>query len=293
MFKNCLLPACLGVSALLSAVGGATGTGSLAASQAGFARPSNDRVPPGVEQSEAELKASRLEKAWVTVPFAGHTPLKTFVVYPARAKAPAVILIHGQYGLSIWAQGVTNQVAEDGYIAIAPDMVSGLAPGGGATPEAGGDSAAETLLFAMSLKERTDRIRAVYDYASTLPSWNGKIALLGFTWGGTRVFEAAAVLPRVDATVVYHAPSPQEAELYPRIKGPVLGLYAGNDPRANPTVEPTQARMRSLGKSYEFEMFPGINQGWIRSQLEPTGANYRATVRAWARTLEFLEQHLK
>jgi carboxymethylenebutenolidase len=265
-----------------------------ASAQAQFTRPNNDRVPPGTEQSEAELAASRLKAEWIMVPFPGHAPIKTFVVHPAGArKAAAVILVHGQYGLSIWARGVTNQVAEDGYIALAPDMLSGLGPGGGATPEVGSDSAAEKLLFALTLQESMDRLNAVYAYAKTLPSWNGKVGMLGFTWGGTRAFEAAGLLPRIDATVVYHAPAPQDDAVYRRITGPVLGLYAGNDPRANPTIEPTQKRMRDLGKQYEFEIFPGISQGWIRSQLEATGANYRATEKAWARTLAFLGQHLQ
>jgi carboxymethylenebutenolidase len=259
-----------------------------------FTRPANDKVPPGNEQAGEELKTSKLKNEWVNIPYAGGPAIKSFVVYPERReKAPVVIVIHEIFGLTDWIRGVAEQLAEDGYIAVAPDFLSGMGPGGGGTAEIGGDDAARKVIAGLTPAEAQNRLSAVHTYAMKMPSSNGKTATIGYCWGGARSFEAAVNQPELDAAIVFYGTSPANAADLAKIKAPVLGLYGADDARVNATIEPASAEMKKLGKTYEFELYEGAGHGFLRAQQDRGGANYRASEKAWARVLAFLEKHTK
>jgi carboxymethylenebutenolidase len=259
-----------------------------------FARPANDKVPPGNEQATAELAASKLKSEWVNIAYSGGPALKSFVVYPQRKdKAPVVIVIHEIFGLTDWIRGVAQQLAEDGYIAIAPDLLSGMGPNGGGTAEIGGDDAARKVIAGLTPAEAMNRLNAVHAHAVKMPSANGKTATIGYCWGGSRSFEAAINIADLDAAIVFYGSSPTNTADYAKIKAPVLGLYGGNDARVNATIEPAAAAMKAAGKTYEPEIFEGAGHGFLRAQQAPGGANYRASEKGWPRVLAFLEKHTK
>jgi carboxymethylenebutenolidase len=133
----------------------------------------------------------------------------------------------------------------------------------------------------------------VRQYAIAIPAANGRTASMGFCWGGSRSFEFAVAQPALDAAVVFYGTSPENAADYAKIKAPVLGLYGGDDARVNATIAPASAEMKKLGKIYEYEIFDGAGHGFVGSQADRGGANYRATEKAWPRALAFLRQHLK
>ncbi len=259
-----------------------------------FTRPDNARVPPGFEQAEAALKSSKQKNEWVNISYAGGPPIKSWVAYPnTTEKAPVVIVIMEIFGLQPWIQGVADQLAEDGYIAIAPDLLSGMGPGGGGTAEIGSPDEARKVITGLTPEEAANRLKAVRAHALTMPQANGKTATVGYCWGGARSFEFAVAEPGVDAAIVFYGTSPANAPDFAKINAPVLGLYGEDDARVNATIEPAAAEMKKLGKTFEYEIYDGAGHGFLRAQQDRGGANYRASEQAWPRVLGFLAQHTK
>ena len=259
-----------------------------------FARPANERIPPGFEQAEAALKASKQKNEWVNIQYAGGPAIKSWVAYPAKPeKAPVVIVIMEIFGLQPWVQGVADQLAEDGYIAIAPDLLSGMGPGGGGTAEIGSPDAARKVITGLTPEEAANRLKAVRAHALKMPQSNGKTATVGYCWGGARSFEFAVAEPGLNAAIVFYGTSPSNAPDFARISAPVLGLYGADDARVNATIEPAAAEMKKLGKTFEYEIYDGAGHGFLRAQQDRGGANYRASEKAWPRVLAFLQTHTK
>ncbi|HQR44898.1 MAG TPA: dienelactone hydrolase family protein [Thermoanaerobaculia bacterium] len=254
--------------------------------------PRNEALPPDAEQAKAALAKSPRHGEWVDVPFEGSGKLLTWVVYPERKeKAPVVLVIHEIYGLTDWIRGVADQLAKEGFIALAPDLLSGLGPGGGGTEALKDDvgKAIRTLTPEMVAA----RLNAVRDYALKLPAAGSKTGSVGFCWGGSSSFAYAVAQPKLDAAVVYYGTSPADAAAYAKIAAPVLGLYGGDDARVNATIPAAEAEMKKLGKKYTPMIFDGAGHGFLRQQTGRDGANMKASERAWAATLAFLRENLK
>src|SRR5215210_9526274 len=256
--------------------------------------PRDENLPPSEEQAKAALNKSSRHGEWVDVKLSsGGAPIRTWVVYPERKdKAGVVIVIHEIYGLSDWIRGVADQLAREGFIAVAPDLISGLGPNGGGTDSVPSRDDVTKLVRALTPEDATARLNAVRDYAVKLPAANGKTATIGFCWGGGRSFAYAASQPALNAAVVYYGTAPEAADLA-KIKAPVLGNYGGDDARVNATVGPAEAEMKKLGKTYEPHIYEGAGHGFLRQQDGREGANLKATQQAWGRTVAFLREHLK
>ncbi|HYU34406.1 MAG TPA: dienelactone hydrolase family protein [Thermoanaerobaculia bacterium] len=254
----------------------------------------DESLPPSEQQAKAALDKSPRHGEYVDIKMpSGGAPIRTWIVYPERRdKAGVVILIHEIYGLSDWLRGVADQLAREGFIAVAPDLISGLGPNGGGTESAASRDDVVKLVRALTPEDATARLHVVRDYAAKLPAANGKIATLGFCWGGGRSFAYAAAQPDLAAAVVYYGVSPEAADLA-RIKAPVLGLYGADDARVTATIPPAEAEMKKLGKSFEPHLYEGAGHGFLRAQEDRDGANLKATQQAWPRTIAFLREHLK
>lgn len=253
----------------------------------------DENLPPSEEQAKAALEKSPRHGEYVDIKMPSGAPIRTWVSYPERKdKAGVVIVIHEIYGLSDWLRGVADQLARDGFIAVVPDLISGLGPNGGGTDSVASRDDVVKLVRGLTPEIATARLNAVHDYATKIPSANGKTATLGFCWGGARSFSYAATQPELDAAVVYYGVSPEAAEIA-RVKAPVLGLYGGDDERVNATIAPAQAEIKKVGKSYEPNIYEGAGHGFLRAQEGREGANLKATRQAWPRTLAFLREHLK
>jgi carboxymethylenebutenolidase len=229
----------------------------------------------------------------VDIPYADHTPLRTWVVYPERKdKAGVVLVVHEIFGLSDWIRGVADRLAADGFIAVAPDLISGLGPGGGGTDSVASRDDVVSLVRKLTPEESAARIAAVRAWAAKIPSANGKLATIGFCWGGGQSFAAATTTPPPQAAVVYYG-VPPDSEHISNVHAPVLGNYGGNDARITATVEATRATLAKLGRPYEPHVYDGAGHGFLRQQDTPDGANLKAAQAAWPRTVEFLRQYLK
>ena len=251
-------------------------------------------IPPSENTAKAALEKSPRHGEYVDVKQpGGGVPIRTWISYPERKdKAGIVIVIQEVFGLSDWLRSVADQLAKDGFIAVAPDMVSGLGPNGGGTDSVASRDDVVKLVRGISPEEATRRLNAVREWALTIPAGNGKIAMVGFCWGGARSFAYAAAQPTLAGAVVYYGTSPANEELA-FIRAPVLGFYGGDDARVDATVPPAEAEMKRLGKSFETHTYDGAGHGFLRDQEGRAGANLKASQDAWPRTIAFLEDRLR
>lgn len=248
----------------------------------------NDAIAPGAEHV-ADVLAKSTGK-WETTKMADGTTLKMWVVRPTGAgKVGTVLVIHENMGLNDWPRAVADQLARQGFIAIAVDLLSGKAPDGGGTAELG--TGVGQALRTLTPADVAARLDAAAAYARTLPNANGKYATVGYCWGGGQSFNYAVAQPNLSAAVVYYGPTPADMNSLASIKAPVLGLYGGSDARITANVEPTAAKMKELGKSFTFHIYEGAGHGFLRQQS--TEANAKASAQAWPATLAFLREHLK
>jgi carboxymethylenebutenolidase len=250
------------------------------------------RLPPSEETAKERLDASPRHGEWVSVD-AGGTPIRTWVVHPERRdKAPVVVVIHEIFGLTDWVRGVADQLAAEGFIAVAPDLLSGKGPGGGGTDKLASRDDAVKAVSALPRDEVRARLDAVRKHAVALPSANGRSASIGFCWGGATSFAWALKQPDLDAAVVYYGPAPLEPGAIVKMNAPVLGFYGGNDERVNATIQPTRRAMTDFGNRYDTHVFDGAGHGFLRAQGGQDGANLRAAQQAWPLTIAFLQKHL-
>lgn len=257
--------------------------------------PARDQsIPPSEDTAKAALETSPRHGEHIDVKQpSGGTPIRTWISYPERKdRAGVVIVIQEVFGLTDWLRSVADQLAKEGFIAVAPDMISGMGPGGGGTDSVASRDDAVKLVRGLSPKEATKRLNAARDWALRLPAANGKIATVGFCWGGARSFAYAAAQPGLDAAVVYYGTSPETPELA-TIRAPVVGFYGGDDARVDATIPPAEAEMKRLGKTYEPHIYDGAGHGFLRDQAGRDGANLKASKEAWPRTVAFLRERLK
>jgi len=249
------------------------------------------RLPASGDDAHARLEDSPRHTEWVTIDSRGDQ-IEAFVVYPERSdNAPVVVVIHEIFGLSEWARAVADELAAEGFIAIAPDMLSGKGPSGGGST--GLDSqAAVSLMRTLQPAEVTRRVNMAVDYATALPAATERFGIIGFCWGGGTVFSYAGARDDLGAAVVYYGTSP-DAQTLRRIQAPVIGFYGGDDQRVVATVEPARTEMERLGKSYEPNIYAGAGHGFLRAQNDRDGANMSASEQAWPATVAFLKAQLE
>ena len=250
-------------------------------------------APPSADTAAAVLKDSPRHGEWVDIALPGSDArIKSWVVYPERQdKAPVVIVIHEIFGLTDWIRSVTDALAANGFIAIAPDLLSGMGPNGGGT-EALGEKVREEIRK-LSPEEQANRLNAVAAYAATLASANGKYGTVGFCWGGSASFNYSARQKELGAAVVFYGTATGDKELLAQISCPVLGLYGGNDNRVTSTVAATDEAMKALQKSYTVHTYEAAGHGFLRQQSGQNGANEKAARQSWEATIAFLKRHLE
>ena len=268
------------------------------------AAPAAANLPPDDATAAARLAKSPRKGEFVTIP-AGGTQMRAFVVRPAgNAPAPVVIVIQEVFGLSDWIRGVADQLAAEGFIAVAPDLLTGKGPNGGDTSAFANTKEMMTATLAMPAEEVVARLKAAREWGLKQKGANGKSATVGFCFGGQQSFRMAMEEPSLNAAVVYYGDAPagpgggrgapfMPSDAMKNIKAPVLGLYGGlkEDARIGNTIEPTRAKMKELGKTYEVHIFEGAQHGFLRAQAAADGANMKATQQAWPLTVAWIRNY--
>jgi carboxymethylenebutenolidase len=206
-------------------------------------------------------------------------------------------VIHDINGMRDIPRALGDQLAQDGFIAIVPDFLSGKGPDGGGTASLGANVG--QTIRTLTEPEMTARLNAAMDYGKKVPASNGKTAVMGFCWGGTQTWSYAMAQPGLSAAIPYYGQAPTstaetiDEALVAKIAAPVMAMYGGSDARINTTIPPTEAAMKKLNKSYDKNVFDGAGHGFMGNQAGSGGANLKAAEQAWPLTIAFLQKNLK
>ncbi len=256
-------------------------------------QPDDAALPAGALTVATRLAASPRHGEYVMIPRTpgGSDSLRAWVVYPQRRdKAPVVVVLHEIFGLSTWVRGVADQLAADGFIAVAPDLLSGkytLAAG-----DTIAQAQASALIRTLTPDEVQRDIARSAEYGMGLPAAQQRFGVVGFCWGGSTSFNTAVrAHPKLRGAVVYYGTAPALAELN-SVRAPVLGLYGENDARVNATIPGADSAMKALRKPYEALILPGAGHGFLRQQDGLGGANLTAARTAWPKTVAFFQRTL-
>jgi carboxymethylenebutenolidase len=243
----------------------------------------------GSQENRLETSPRHLE--WIDVT-QGERKVKCFVAYPeVPDKAQAVIVIHEIFGLTDWVRGVADQLAEAGYIAIAPDLLSGMGPDGGGTDSFGSGDGVRGKIQSLPPDQITADLDAVAKYVTALPAADGNLTVCGFCWGGGQTFRYATNNPNLKAAFVFYGSAPDDKAAIERIKCPVYGFYGENDARINATLPKTEEMMKAAGKTFEPVIYAGAGHGFLRAGELTTDAsdpNRKARDEAWERWKKIL-----
>jgi carboxymethylenebutenolidase len=238
--------------------------------------------------AKTRLEASPRHHEYVALKHGSRT-VQAFVVYPeVKAKATVVILIHEIFGLSDWAKEMADELAAQGFIVVAPDLLSGFGPNGGGSSEFASQDAAVKAVSGLDPEGVMADLDAAADYGKKLPAGNGKIAVTGFCWGGGKSFAFATHRKDLSAAFVFYGTGPADLTA---ITAPVYGFYGGNDARVDATIPATTAAMKAAGKTYEPVTYEGAGHGFMRAGEDPTNAvpgNKTAREQGFARLVKLL-----
>ena len=275
-------------------------------------------IPASAATADARLKASPRHGEWVTIAWepGSADSLMAWVVYPMRRdKAPVVVVIHEIFGLQTWVRGVTDQLAADGFIAIAPDILS-RARGGPSTVELSGDSARK-LIAGITYAERNKAITAVSKYAMSQPSAEKRYGVVGYCWGGSTAWSAAVAggegfggavayygspyVTQMPAAIAGGTPTVvPNADSLAKIRMPVMLLNGSLDARIGAMMPAVDSVMKALGRDYVGRNYDGAVHGFLRAQDDPgpnnapgNQANLTAAKDAWPMTIAFFKKHLR
>ena len=240
--------------------------------------------------AKTRLEASPRHREYVTLKH-GSRAVQALVVYPeVKGKASVVILIHEIFGLSDWAKEMADELAGQGFIVIAPDLLSGFGPNGGGSSEFAGQDATVKAVSGLDADGVMADLDAAADYGKKLPAANGKIAVAGFCWGGSKSFAFATHRKDLSAAFVFYGTGPADVS---GINAPVYGFYAGNDARVGATIPDTTAAMKAAGKTYEPVTYDGAGHGFMRAGEDPSNTvpgNKTAREAGLARMVKLLQE---
>jgi carboxymethylenebutenolidase len=248
----------------------------------------------GQEFAKARLEKSPRHQEYVKVKH-GDREVNCLVVYPeVKDKATAVIVIHEIFGLADWPKLVADELAEAGYIAIAPDLLSGMGPNGGGTDAIGGRDAVTRAIRDLPPDQITADLNAVAEHVAKLPAANGKVAVCGFCWGGGQAFRFATNNQDIKAAFAFYGTGPEDPRAIQRITAPVYGFYGGSDNRVNATIPASTKLMEQARKQYDPVVYEGAGHGFMRSG-EPDNPDVRpgdvkAREEAWKRWKDILSK---
>lgn len=236
------------------------------------------------------LEQSPRHQEWVELESNGRT-LHNFVVYPEISDRTKVLLvIHENRGLNDWARRFADELAEKGFIAIAPDLLSNSSEGISKTSDFENSDAARTALYNLDSDQVFADLDTAFDYAKSIKAGTGEVSVIGFCWGGSQSFAYATHNPDLEEAFVFYGTAPKAMEDLVNIEIPIYGFYGGNDARVNSTIPETEENMNKLGKFFTYNIYEGGGHGFMRSGAQPDASeeNKLAREKAWQGLLEIL-----
>ncbi|WP_114747812.1 dienelactone hydrolase family protein [Pleomorphovibrio marinus] len=219
-----------------------------------------------------QLEDSPRHHEWVKIS-SGDREVSAFVAFPEVAqKSDVLIVIHENRGLTDWVRSMADQLAELGFIAIAPDLLSDFDDSHSTTTDFENDDEARNAIYKLDPDQVTGDLDRVVEYANAVPAGNGKVSVIGFCWGGAQSFRYATNNPAIEKALVFYGTGPSDASDYARIESTVYGFYGENDQRVNATIEGSEEAMEEYGKSFDYEIYPEAGHAYMRSADDPDGS---------------------
>jgi len=245
----------------------------------------------GADSIKSQLEASPRHGEWVKITAADARTINTFVVYPeVKEPATAIIVIHEIFGLTDWIRLVADRLASEGFVAICPDLLSGMGPDGGGTESFDSGDDVRRTIRELSPSQVASDLDAVQKYVRDLPSTNDTVAVSGFCWGGGQTFSYAVHSDTIAAGFVFYGRAAPTEDV-PRISGPVYGFYGESDNRINATIDATKAAADAANVTYEPVIYEGVGHAFLRRGMaeDANEAQKSATKAAWERWVSLLQ----
>lgn len=239
-----------------------------------------------------KLSESVLHHEWIDLKREDGSICKAFVVYPESSQpTKAVIVIHENRGLNDWARSFADELAANGYLVIAPDLISNTVDGIEKTTDFENTDKAREAIYALDQDNVTYDLNAAYNYIKSDKASTGEVSVVGFCWGGSQSFRYATINSNLKEAFVFYGTAPKDAEVFSNIETPVYGFYGGNDNRVNATIKFTDSLMKINNKVYEHETYEGAGHAFMRrgSQVDANEANKTAYDKSWKRMLTLLK----
>lgn len=246
----------------------------------------------GAADEKAELEKSPRHGEWVKVKTSTERVINTFVVYPEVTEpATSIIVIHEIFGLTDWIRLVADRLAAEGFVAICPDLLSGMGPDGGGTESFDSGDDVRRAIRELPAAQVASDLDAIQKYARELPSTNDKVAVSGFCWGGGQTFSYAVHSDTIAAGFVFYGRA-VSAEDVPKISAPIYGFYGESDNRINATIDATKAAADAANVTYEPVIYEGVGHAFLRRGMaeDASEANKAATKAAWERWVSLLQE---
>jgi carboxymethylenebutenolidase len=213
--------------------------------------------------ARAQVEKSPRHNEWVTIKHDSRSE-EAFVVYPAsKDKVPVVLIIHENTGVTDWVQAEAVQIAEAGYIAVVPDLLSSAGPNGGRTTTTPNQDKPAEALTSVSPGQIISDLDAAADYALKLSGTSGQLFVLGFDWGAGQAFQFAASRPDLTAVCAFYGPAPDK-DVIVRIKAPIYAFYARNDEHIDATVSEMKSITAGAGMTFQPVIYDGADHGFMR-----------------------------
>lgn len=251
-------------------------------------------APGFAQDGRQRLEESPRHHEWINVATPEGRSVRTWVVFPeVDGPAPAVVVIHENRGLNDWARSVADRLAEEGYVALAPDLLSGEGPNGGGTSSFASTDDARNAIYALPPEQVIEDLDAVIAHAQAMPATSDVVTVAGFCWGGARAWDVAVHNDGIAAVFVFYGSAPRDLDSLESIKVPVYGFYGGDDFRITGAVPDVQKAMDERGKTFDATIYKGAGHAFMRSgeAIDGAAANINARNLAWERWLDLLEKH--
>ena len=243
-----------------------------------------------VNSIKEELEKSPRHGEWVKITAADKHEINAFIVYPeVKEPATAIIVIHEIFGLTDWIRLVADRLAADGFVAICPDLLSGMGPEGGGTESFDSGDDVRRAIRNLTTERVTTDLDAVRKYVHDLPSTNDKVAVSGFCWGGKQTFSYAVHSDEIVGAFVFYGSAPPIADVS-KISAPVYGFYGESDNRINATIDATKAAADTAKVTYQPVIYKGVGHAFLRRGMaeDANEAQKTATKEAWERWVTLL-----
>lgn len=254
-------------------------------------RDTNGGDTPPTQWEEMENPFSTRHQEWVEVNNNGKI-VYSWVVYPEVSEnSSVVILIHENRWLTDWVRSTADRLAGEGYIVVAPDLLSSYDENHKRTSDFRTTDDATQAINTLSEEGVMSDLNSVIAYAKTIPASNWNLVSIGFCWGWAQSYLLATQSDDLQAALVFYWTPPSDEASYENINAPVFWFYWWNDNRVTSTVENTQSLMNRYNKVFHYEIYEWAGHAFMRIWEEENASieNIQAKERSWERMLNILD----